>query len=821
MKHSVMRRAGGLVLISAVLWSGERAGAAGEPSAASRELPASAEGKAAVEALAAAGYKFTPGVKAAYLNHAKALVRRELAASGRTLPEDFLTWVDGDPVVEATVYGARRDAVNVLWMLRSLELDLGKDTVRKDYTQLALAMAVVHSAKGPAADLSPREPLKLVIPGDPRKPVDTRDPKRTLDLNDHIINFLNENRIEEEIVVGHREEPAPLKYDDKGIAIPPPRNAKPVKVPITEKRTRTLYAADVIASRALQEKFNAYMKAHGQGVSIDCGDQVVSWKSTNAVHAERKKINEVFVMFRTAYEQKGLLPLARDPHPSPAEAAAFLIRNDKFVFPAETRDQRKWPRYPLNAPWPTLTLLAADNQPLREREERWAAFRDKGEMRTYGEYIGPIAQQFDMQSARRLSPHPFHYNTYQMMAKDGGVCGTMANMGVRTYNTLGIPSCTAGQPGHCALILFSHDPAKGLFECKGGQFATGGPEKTSPHTEWCFGDTDARKPMIYYQTVAWAVNHGFQGYLDSTLAWRMYRDLPASVRAGHGQALLEHGLTLDPWNILLVNEGQAGADTPEGQIRFWKAFSAALAAAEKPGCPKDALYQQVVKAGMFGRIAKLPPPGDIAIARAVLDFMKDEQCEDAEAIVTYQVRIGGMDMVIRHTRDGFSRYLASPRVEASSRMMAGTLTAVATRITDRKQRVKWAKECLAAMSGRESFLGPKNRIVTDPCVPALAKLSGTKVPPVPELQQPVLDQTTEELRRSVAGERTPKSCKQLADRIKALGGQVKEPDRLRKWAETMTTIIKGREVYQAKKGGRQTDPCAGVVATLADPKVKH
>ena len=51
------------------------------------------------------------------------------------------------------------------------------------------------------ADITPREPLKLVINGDPRKPIDTKEPGRTLDLNDHIINFLNDNTIEEDVVV--------------------------------------------------------------------------------------------------------------------------------------------------------------------------------------------------------------------------------------------------------------------------------------------------------------------------------------------------------------------------------------------------------------------------------------------------------------------------------------------------------------------------------------------------------------------------------------------------------------------------------------------
>ena len=80
-------------------------------------------------------------------------------------------------------------------------------------------------------------------------------------------------------------------------------------------------------------------------------------------------MSKAFAMFRTAYEAKGLLPAARDPFPSPAESAAYLIRNDKFRFPDKTAKKRNWPHSPLNAPWPTLTLLAADNQPLRERED--------------------------------------------------------------------------------------------------------------------------------------------------------------------------------------------------------------------------------------------------------------------------------------------------------------------------------------------------------------------------------------------------------------------------------------------------------------------
>jgi hypothetical protein len=760
------------------------------------------------------GYRFTPKVKDAWLVLAKANTLKELETASKPLPADFLAWIDSDPVVRATVYGARQNAANVLLMLRSLELDLGQQAVRKDHTQLALAMAVVHAAKGPQADIGKRGLFQLTIPGDPRKPVDTKDPNRKLDRNDHIINFLNSNTLQEDVVIGQKEEPAPLKYDDKGIAIPPPKNAKPVKVPIIEKRTRTLHAADVIASREWQEKFNAYMKAHGEDVSIDCGDKVVHWKSTAAVKAEMKNINDAFVMFRTAYEEKGLLPKARDASPTPAESAAWWIRNDKFRFPEETAKQRAWPRYPLNAPWPTMTLLAADNQPLREREERWTAFRDKGEIRAYGEYTGPIAQQSDMQSARRITPYPFQYGTYQMMAKDGGVCGTMANMGVRTYNTLGIPSCTAGQPGHCALIHFAHDPKTGLYDCKGGQFATGGPGQTSPHTPFAFGDVDAPKPMIYYQTIAWAVNYGLQSYLDSTLAYQMFRALPETERAAHGQELLESGLALNPYNIVLADAAQAHAATPQAQVRFLKGFRQCLSGVTKPGCPQDDLYQQTVRGNAFARIAKLPLPQDAAISRAVLAFLREEQCTNADALVSYQVALDGIESVARETGSSFRKHLVSARTAASCKIMAGTITAVTTRITDKKLRDQWTQLLWTEIQGHENYLDSKYKILTDDTATALAKLNRAKLGSETELNQPLLVQVLNDLRARVAGQRDPKTCKEFANRIAAVAKQIKDPAQSKAWLKAMFKTIDGRGQYQTADGKPQKDPAADTIAKL-------
>ena len=527
-------------------------------------------------------YRFTPTVRAAYMKFARAQALADLAAARKRLPQDFLDWVDRDAVVAATVYGARLAPAKVLLMLYSLELDLGKKVVRGRYTQLALAMAVVHAKEGLQADISPHDPLELTIPTCPLHPVDTKNKRRRLDVNDHIINFLNDHApVAEQVAPNVKMQGLRLIYS-------------------AEKKKHPLVAADVLASKALQQEFNEYMRSKGQSVSVDCGDHVIYPDLHDMLvdKTQQDAIRKAYELFRGAYEAKGLLPAKRDRAPTSAEACAFLIRNDKIRLPPLAK--RVWPQFPLNAPWPLLTLLAADDQPLREREDIWARFRDKGELHTYGEYIGSIAQQFDFQSARRLCPYPFSYGTYQMMIKDGGVCGTMANIAVRTHESLGVPSCTAGQPGHCALIAFGLDSKTNTWVVKGEQYATGGDDKTHPHALWFFGDVDARKDMVYHQSIAWAVNFGLLPYLHSTMAYDFLRLLPEADRQAHGQELLESALLLNPYNLLLVDAGAAVAPTLEAKQHVLQTFKKALAAAaDKPGGPTSNLYVETVEANLL------------------------------------------------------------------------------------------------------------------------------------------------------------------------------------------------------------------------------
>ncbi|MEI7910917.1 MAG: hypothetical protein WCK77_14875 [Verrucomicrobiota bacterium] len=587
------------ILLASLLFSGVAATAQSPqtppPAPAADPAPA-----AAVAGPAAATW--SPQLKAAYLGKARSQALAACAGRKIELPQDFLAWVDADPLVYASVYGTRADPSLVLLGLRALEIDLGSQVVRSDYTQLALAFAINSAFRGwtssPAVqndsrnlktplagpDLSARALLKLTIPGDPRIRIDTKDATRPLDRNDHIINFLEDHaEVEAEVMVS---ELPPLEYDARGIAKPRKEHA------VAKKIQRRPTAADVIASSALQQEFNAYMKAKGETVSVDCGERVVHWLSTQGVPGpQAKQIDAAYALFQDAYRAKGRLPKARDAAATPAESMAWLIRNDRHPFTDAERKDRQWPRFPLTAPWPLLLMLADDDQPLREREEIWLKFRDHGEMKTYGEYIGDIAQQYDMQSARRVSPFAFDYGTVEMMWKDGGVCGTMGSMGARTLRICGIPSATAGQPGHCALVQMDYDPKTRLYCCKGGQYATGGDDVTQVHYNWYFDPACRQVPMVYHQSLAWSVNHGLPAFLDALVCLQLSNQLPPADTAARLK-LLEQGLDLNPYAIALVDAAIPLIKQADELAGFIGRCNTRLdGAAKLPGAPDAKLYR--------------------------------------------------------------------------------------------------------------------------------------------------------------------------------------------------------------------------------------
>ena len=658
------------------------------------------------------------------------------------LPADFLAWVDKTPIVRTTVYGCRNNPLPVLLALRSLEIDLGEDTVRRDYTQLALAFAMQDSyaARGPQGtpwndadgakppeqlpDVSPRPRLELVIPTDPRKPVNTKDASRTLDKFDHIINFLEDHApIEVETEV---KELPPLEYDDKGIA-------KPQGKPVTVKKmvARPLYGADVIASAALQREFNDYMAAHGfADVSIDCGDKVVFWKATEMVNdgAQKKRIADAHNLFHDAYRAKGRMPAERDRAPTPSESMAWFIRNDRWEFSDADRKARDWPRFPLNAPWPVLMMLVADDQPLREREEIWVKFRDTGEFRTYGEYIGGIAQQFDMQSARRVAPLAFSYGSIQMMWKDGGVCGTMGNIGARTHRIVGQPASTAGQPGHCAIVYTEYDPKTKEYRCRGGQYATGGDEVTHVHAGWNYDDVGGRRHMIWHQTVTWGVNRDFDAFVETLALRRKWDAMPAAERAAHCVKLVDQGLGRNPFAIALVDAALNAA--PD-----WKTASAVLDAftketAEIAKDKKYALYMTTVRDLAHARIEKLPAPPSADETAKLLEALERQGCTNGALLARCWRGLGGDDEFVKRCKAEIDAYLASPERTKDKRASQKFVAEVNGWAKTVKQpaKKKWAEQLLAFFDGKE-VLTIKGKESLDPAVEALRKIAGLKTPP--------------------------------------------------------------------------------------------
>ncbi len=533
---------------------------------------------------------------------------------GGTLPEDFLAWIDGDRLLKLSVYGCRADPLPVLLGLRSLELDLGETVVRQTHTQLALAFAIQDSyahrgtqgtpwndadgAKPPSRlpSIKPRSPLTLAIPGDPRVPINTKrtesDSGGPLDRDDHIINFL-EDHPEIEVEVELTELP-PLEYDERGIAKP---RGKATQVKKLVKRP--LVAADVIASRELQELFNRYMAERGHpDVQIDCGDRVVFWQSTAAVSdgALRSRIKAAHDLFHAAYRAKGRMPAERDPAPSASESMAWFIRNDATTLPSLPNGAartHRWPMFPLDAPWPILLMLAADDQPLREREAIWRRFVEADEFRTYGEYIGDIAQQFDMQSARRLSPLAFSYGSIQMMWKDGGVCGTMGNIGARTYRICGVPAATAGQPGHCAIVHMEYDATTKAFRCVGGQYATGGDEVTTVHAGWNYDDIGGRRPMVFHQSIAWGVNHDPEALIETLVMRRMWNLIGEKDRGAAFLPFLEAALARTPFALAAIEGALRDAPTNEARDEALNLFNRAVTAHTTSEIPE--LYRTTVR----------------------------------------------------------------------------------------------------------------------------------------------------------------------------------------------------------------------------------
>ena len=77
--------------------------------------------------------------------------------------------------------------------------------------------------------------------------------------------------------------------------------------------------------------------------------------------------------------------------------------------------------------------------------------------------------------------------------------------------------------------------------------------------------------------------------------------------------------------------------------------------------------------------------------------------------------------------------------------------------------------------------------------------------------QPLLTRITDELKESVAGDRTIKDCRVLSAKIKAVGIRLKEPDEKRQWFEGLSTVMAGHERFKPRNARKNSKP-------LRDPR---
>jgi hypothetical protein len=686
-------------------------------------LPAISAGEPVVAAWGKVKHHFTPEVKTAYLAFAKAEALRDLAKARHSLPVDFTAWVDSDPAVAATVYGIQRGRpAQVLAALRSLELDLGVEEVRQKHTQLALAIAVVDAPFVDLAtmacpergiSLAPRTTkFQLKIPPSPLRKVNTHPTDRRLDMNDHIINFFEGRTITEDRVVT--------------------RTVNGKKVPTTEKWTHPLEACDVIASAALQREFNAYMKEHRQRVAVNCGNHVLTRDSRHRPATHQKEITAAYNLFLDAYKAKGLYPKAPDRPSTSSQTAAYLVRNDAFRFPAE--DKREWPRFPLTAPWPVLVYLAADRLPLREREFIWKRFRDENIVERYGEYVGAIAFFPVFLEARRLRPMDFVYGTYPEMLKDGGVCSTCSSLGRRTDITFGIPARQAGQPGHSCFVVYSHTEKDGynlrvvqsVSAKLDGTTILGGDLKLQ---WWVFS---AAEPLNghyapYPLSIAYAVNYGFQEFLDGQLCLAFFDRLPHTLQRAHGLDLLMSSLAINPFNINVVEAMERAITSPQREVEFWKEFERRLDAVSKPGCPSKGFYRDMALKGLSACIATLPVPRDKTARDTVAAFLK----ENADAAwLKYELATMGLPRTKTRLEKDLTVSVTGPRTLESTTLLAARIKLVGAAIGNKEEKLAWGRVLVEILSGHETFTihkGKRTLQRTDPCTSLVFHLAGKEV----------------------------------------------------------------------------------------------
>jgi hypothetical protein len=310
----------------------------------------------------------------------------------------------------------------------------------------------------------------------------------------------------------------------------------------------------------------------------------------------------------------------------------------------------------------------------------------------------------------------------------------MGNIGARTHRIVGQPASTAGQPGHCAIVFMEHDAKTGAFRCKGGQYATGGDEVTTVHAGWNYDDVGGRRPMVFHQAVAWAVNHdrtlGSPAFLETLAMRRMFDALPEAMRAEEARAFAEAGLARNPFSLVVFDGAVRAANSPEDAIALVDLAERAIATV--PADKVAPLYRSTLRDRAHARIAELPAPNGAEANRALLTELERQKCDDAKLLARTWRAIGGNGEFDSRVRAAIEAYLASPdRSKGSGPAARREADAFARLVKSwsetvrRPERKAWAASLLPLFQDRDT-IAVRGKSSTDPVLAELRKLAGAE-----------------------------------------------------------------------------------------------
>jgi hypothetical protein len=281
------------------------------------------------------------------------------------------------------------------------------------------------------------------------------------------------------------------------------------------------------------------------------------------------------------------------------------------------------------------------------------------------------------------------------------------------------------------------DPKTGDFRCKGGQYATGGDEVTTVHAGWNYDDVGGRRPMVYHQSIAWAVNRDRAAesatFLETLAMRRMFDQLPEAERAQTAVAFTEAALARNPFALVAYDGAVRAAKSPETAIALADLAERTLAAL--PAADVPALYRSTLRDAAHARILALPAPKNAEQHRALLAELERQQCDDAKLLARTWRGIGGDAEFEARVRAATDAYLSSPARSNTAGRAAGqeakraadrfaALLKMWVDTVKRPARAAFAQQLLPLFDGRDTIT-VRGKTTPDPAHAELRRIAGS------------------------------------------------------------------------------------------------